>query len=105
MEKQKIITLKKTKAEIFWDPAKAVKRLIDDYEKSIHFLRENFDKFLQNGYKGERYRAYYPEIFIEVKSFDQTKKTPFSSFGNKIFFYFLLFYISLFFFLKKKENR
>ena len=26
MEKQKIITLKKTKAEIFWDPAKAVKR-------------------------------------------------------------------------------
>ncbi len=42
---------------------------------------------------------------IEVKSFDQTKKTPFSSFGNKIFFYFLLFYISLFFFLKKKENR
>ena len=42
---------------------------------------------------------------IEVKSFDQTKKTLFSSFGNKIFFYFLLFYISLFFFLKKKENR
>ena len=72
MEKQKIITLKKTKAEIFWDPAKAVKRLIDDYEKSIHFLRENFDKFLQNGYRGERYRAYYPEIFIEVKSFAPT---------------------------------
>ena len=42
---------------------------------------------------------------IEIKSFDQTKKTLFSSFGNKIFFYFLLFYISLFFFLKKKENR
>ena len=42
---------------------------------------------------------------IEVKSFNQTKKTLFSSFGNKIFFYFLLFYISLFFFLKKKENK
>ena len=42
---------------------------------------------------------------IEIKSFEQTKKTLFSSFGNKIFFYFLLFYISLFFFLKKKENR
>ena len=41
--------------------------------------------------------------FIEVKSFEQRKKTLFSSFGNKIFFYFLLFYISLFFFLKKKE--
>ena len=42
---------------------------------------------------------------IEIKSFERTKKTLFSSFGNKIFFYFLLFYISLFFFLKKKENR
>ena len=72
MIKQKIITLKKTKAEIFWDPTKAAKRLISDYEKSILFLRENFDKFLQNGYKGERYRAYYPEIFIEVKSFAST---------------------------------
>jgi len=42
---------------------------------------------------------------IEVKSFNQTKKTLFSSFGNKIFFYFLLFYIILFFFLKKRKNR
>ena len=39
---------------------------------------------------------------IEIKSFEQRKKTLFSSSGNKIFFYFLLFYISLFFFLKKK---
>ena len=42
---------------------------------------------------------------IEVKSFKQSKKTIFSSFGNKIFFYFLLFYISLFFFLKIRENK
>ena len=41
---------------------------------------------------------------IEVKSFIETKKTIFSSFGNKIFFYFLLFYISLIFFLKKKGS-
>ena len=40
---------------------------------------------------------------IEVKDFNQTKKTLFSSFGNKIFFYFLSFYISLIFFFKKKE--
>jgi len=39
---------------------------------------------------------------IEIKSFEQRKKTLFSSSGNKIFFYFLLFYISLFFFLKRK---
>ena len=41
---------------------------------------------------------------IEIKSFKKTKKTIFSSYGNKIFFYFLLFYISLIFFLKKKEG-
>ena len=41
---------------------------------------------------------------IEIKSFEETKKTIFSSFGNKIFFYFLLFYISLIFFLKKKGS-
>ena len=45
------------------------------------------------------------EGVIEVKSFNQKKKTIFSSFGNKIFFYFLLFYITLIFFLKKKENK
>ena len=50
MKKQKIITLTKTKAEIFWDPIKAVKKLIADYEQSILFLRENFDpsSFIEN---------------------------------------------------------
>ena len=43
--------------------------------------------------------------FIEVKSFKKRKKTLFSYFGNKIFFYFLLFYTSLFFFLKNRENK
>ena len=42
--------------------------------------------------------------FIEVKSFRKSKKTLFSTYGNKIFFYFLLFYITLIFFLKKKEK-
>ena len=41
---------------------------------------------------------------IEVKNFEQTIKTLFSSSGNKIFFYFLLFYISLIFFLKRTRN-
>ena len=69
MTKQRIITIKKTKPEIFWDSSKAVKKLIDDYKNSINFLSENFQKFLQNGSQGERYRVYYPEICIEVKSF------------------------------------
>jgi len=41
---------------------------------------------------------------IEVKSFKESKKTLFSTYGNKIFFYFLLFYITFIFFLKKKKR-
>ncbi len=43
--------------------------------------------------------------FIEFKSFKQVKKTHFSSYGNKIFFYFLVIYISLISFLKLRENK
>ena len=42
---------------------------------------------------------------IEVNNYKDVKRTLFSKFGNKIFFYFLIFYISLIFFLKKKENK
>ena len=43
--------------------------------------------------------------FIEINSFKKSNKTIFSSFGNKIFFYFLFIYISLIFFLKLRENK
>ncbi|MBD1158264.1 apolipoprotein N-acyltransferase [Pelagibacterales bacterium SAG-MED17] len=42
--------------------------------------------------------------FIEIKSFKKSYKTIFSSYGNKIFFYFLSIYISLIFFFKIREN-
>ncbi len=42
--------------------------------------------------------------FIEINSFKNINKTIFSSYGNKIFFYFLSIYISLIFFFKKREN-
>ena len=71
MTKQKIITLKKITEEEFWDATKAVNKLIDDYTKSIEFLRISFDNFLENGNQGERYRAFYPEIRIEVKASPQ----------------------------------
>jgi len=41
---------------------------------------------------------------IEVNNYKEVKKTLFSKFGNKIFFYFIIFYISLFFLLYKKES-
>ncbi len=40
---------------------------------------------------------------IEIENYKTLKKTLFSRYGNKIFFYFLLFYIILIFFLKKRE--
>ena len=42
--------------------------------------------------------------FIELNSFKKTNKTIFSSYGNKIFFYFLSIYISLIFFFKIRGN-
>ena len=42
--------------------------------------------------------------FIEIKSFKKSNKTIFSSYGNKIFFYFLCIYTSLIFFFKIREN-
>ncbi len=42
--------------------------------------------------------------FIEIQSFKKSNKTIFSSYGNKIFFYFLSIYISLIFFFKIRGN-
>jgi len=41
---------------------------------------------------------------IEVNNYKDIKKTLFSKYGNKIFFYFIIFYISLFFLIYKKES-
>ena len=42
---------------------------------------------------------------IEIDSYKKGSKTIFSSFGNKIFFYFIIFYITLIFLLKKRERQ
>ena len=41
---------------------------------------------------------------IEIDSYKKGSKTIFSSFGNKIFFYFLIFYITIIFLLKIRER-
>ena len=41
---------------------------------------------------------------IEIQSYKKGSKTIFSSFGNKIFFYFLILYITIIFILKKREK-
>merc|ERR1711991_350384 len=42
---------------------------------------------------------------IEIDSYKKGSKTIFSSYGNKIFFYFIIFYITLIFLLKKRERQ
>ena len=42
---------------------------------------------------------------IEIDTYKKGSKTIFSSFGNKIFFYFLIFYITIIFLLKKRERQ
>ena len=42
---------------------------------------------------------------IEIDSYKKGSKTIFSSYGNKIFFYFLIFYITVIFLLKKRERQ
>ena len=41
---------------------------------------------------------------IEIDTYKGGSETIFSSFGNKIFFYFLIFYITVIFLLKKRER-
>ncbi len=42
---------------------------------------------------------------IEINNYKNSKKTFFSEFGNKIFFYFIIFYISLLFFNYNREKK
>ena len=42
---------------------------------------------------------------IEINNYKNSKRTFFSEFGNKIFFYFIIFYISLLFFNYNREKK
>lgn len=55
--------------EKFTDPAAAVARLEELYEKATSFLCENFAKAMEAGTPTERFRAYYPEIRIKTTSY------------------------------------
>ncbi len=55
--------------EKFTDPAAAVARLEELYEKATSFLCENFAKAMEASTPSERFRAYYPEIRIKTTSY------------------------------------
>ncbi len=57
--------------EKFTDPAAAVARLEELYEKATQFLCDSFAKAMEQGTPAERYRAFYPEIRIKTSSYAQ----------------------------------
>jgi len=55
--------------EMFDDAKAAVDRLCSLYETSARFLCNNFQKAIEQGHPGARYRAFYPEVRITTTSF------------------------------------
>jgi AMP nucleosidase len=57
-----------TARESFTDPAAAVARLEQLYAEATAFLLGGFDRAISEGRPAERYRAFYPEIRLQVTS-------------------------------------
>ena len=78
-------------------------RSIEEGKYLVRSANNGISAFLNS--KGQILHKTVSEGFIQLKTFKKEKKSKFSSYGNKIFFYFLLFYISLIAFLKLRENK
>lgn len=57
------------KHEGFTDASKAVARLQEIYQQATEFLAAAFSETRQSGAKGQRFRAYYPEIRLTCSSY------------------------------------
>ena len=53
----------------FYDPDKAVAYLNALYQDAVGFLQSRFDDVQRSGSTGHRYRAFYPQISLQVDSF------------------------------------
>lgn len=67
-----IITADTLAAESFDNADQAVERLIELYDAAVQFLGKEFSRAVTEGKSEARYRAFYPEIRIETKSYAQT---------------------------------
>lgn len=61
----------RSEALSFDDPAAAVDRLIEIYDKNTHFLRDAFTEYLKGNFSGPRYRAFYPELRFRNDTYDR----------------------------------
>lgn len=58
-------------AEAFTDARAAVDRLEELYQQATRFLCDSFRNTLNDGPRGNRFRAFYPEVRITTKTFAQ----------------------------------
>ena len=56
-------------AKTFTDPAAAVDRLIEIYERNTRFLRDAFDEYLAGKISSGKHRAFYPEIRFSNRTY------------------------------------
>ena len=66
-----VLTPKAPASETFFEPDKAVARLIQLYNLSSEFLCERFSETVMGSKPPARYRAFYPEIRVTTTSFAQ----------------------------------
>ena len=78
-------------------------RSIEEGKYVLRATNNGISAFINS--KGQIVNKTVSRGYIELKSVKKLKKTIFSLYGNKIFFYFLFFYISLIAFLKLRENK
>ena len=83
----------------------SIYRAIEEGKNIIRSSNNGISAFIDsNGQVVNRLESTQKGV-IEVNHYKNSKKTFFSKFGNKIFFYFILFYISLLFFKYKRERQ
>lgn len=58
-------------AQSFNDPAAAVERLIEIYDRNTRFLRSAFDQYLKGNLPSGTHRAHYPEIRFHSDTFER----------------------------------
>ena len=64
-----IVTPDSPAPERFEEAGAAVDRLCELYDMATRFLCDSFQKAMEQGHPGVRYRAFYPEVRITTTSF------------------------------------
>lgn len=73
MPDKQIITPTTIAPQSFDDPAAAVDRLIEIYDRNTGFLQDAFQQYLNNTSEGNHSRAFYPEIRFRNSTYEKVR--------------------------------